>query len=257
LKNKQLTNSKKLNFFTNLTMGPDDPFTIEEFCIILGLAIVAIIVFAINRFLEDDNRQNQSEERTVGVHAKSCKGTGANVEAFNDQGSSSLNAQTLSLMNASLKNRKSTVLELAGLEKAIIELASLNRRPTKILAEQIKEIFDKHINVQDESGKTTLHRNAGLGHLDVVKYHLENVKSMDLHIQDNDGNTPLHAACKNGNIDVAKALLTAGANQNIENKEKKKPFQVAKPEVIEALRKLLSNRRGGWNNKRGKFKNQG
>jgi len=50
------------------------------------------------------------------------------------------------------------------------------------------------------------------------------------------------------------ALVTLRANQNIENKEKKKPFQVAKPEVVEALRKLLSNKRGGWNNKR---KNQG
>ena len=50
----------------------------------------------------------------------------------------------------------------------------------------------------------------------------------------------------------------AGANQNVENKENKKPFQVAKPEVVEALRKLLSNKRGGWNNKRGKPpKNQG
>ena len=49
----------------------------------------------------------------------------------------------------------------------------------------------------------------------------------------------------------------AGANQNVENKEKKKPFQVAKPEVVEALRKLLSNKRGGWNNKRGRNKYQG
>ena len=53
-------------------------------------------------------------------------------------------------------------------------------------------------------------------------------------------------------------IFFTGANQNIENKEKKKPFQVAKPEVVEALRKLLSNKRGGWNNKRGKLpKNQG
>ena len=53
-------------------------------------------------------------------------------------------------------------------------------------------------------------------------------------------------------------ICFAGANQNVENKEKKKPFQVAKPKDVEALRKLLSNRRGGWNNKRGRCpKNQG
>ena len=43
----------------------------------------------------------------------------------------------------------------------------------------------------------------------------------------------------------------AGADQNIKNKENKKPLQVAKPEVVTALIKLLSNKRGGWNNKRG------
>ena len=49
----------------------------------------------------------------------------------------------------------------------------------------------------------------------------------------------------------------AGANQNIENKEKKKPFQVAKPGVVEALRKLLSNKRGGWKIKRGGWNKRG
>jgi len=136
-------------------MGPDDPFTIEEFCIIFGLAIVAIIVCAINKFLEDDNRQNQSEERTVAVHAKSCKGAGANVEAFTDQGSSSLNAQAVSLINASLKNRKSTSQKILDAENY----------------EQVKKILNEYINVQDASGSTVLHRNAGLGHLESQSKH--------------------------------------------------------------------------------------
>jgi len=49
---------------------PDDPFTYEEFGIIFGIAILAIIVNAINDFLQ----RNQNEERTVAIHAKSCKG---------------------------------------------------------------------------------------------------------------------------------------------------------------------------------------
>jgi hypothetical protein len=61
-----------------------------------------------------------------------------------------------------------------------------------------------------------------------------------------------------GDIIYKIGICFAGANQNVENKEKKKPFQVAKPKDVEALRKLLSNRRGGWNNKRGRCpKNQG
>jgi len=203
--------------------NPDDPFTYEEFCIIFGVAILAIIVNAINDFLQ----RNQNEERTVAVHAQSCKGAGAKVEAFTDQGSSSL-------LNASLKDRRSAA-------KKIVDQA----------------ILDQYINVQDKFGNVALHNAARGGHLNVVKHYLANAKSMDLNIQDNGGNTPLHTACENGNIDVAKALLTAGANQNIENKEKKKPLQVAKPEVVTALIKLLSNKRGGWNNKRGGFDKSG
>ena len=48
----------------------DDPFTYEEFFIIFGIAILAIILNAINDFLQ----RNQNEERTVAVHAQSCKG---------------------------------------------------------------------------------------------------------------------------------------------------------------------------------------
>jgi len=202
-----------------------------KFFIIFGIAIFAIIVNAINDFLQ----RNQNEERTVAIHAKSCKGdckplrhykipcvyckgAGGKVEAFNDQGSSSF--------VKTLEDRKSAV--------------------EKKLDEGITKVFTD-----------ALHEQVRKGHLGTVKYCLQNLKSMDLNVQDNDGNTPLHTACENGNIDIAKALLTAGANQNVENKEKKKPFQVAKPKDVEALRKLLSNRRGGWNNKRGKPKNQG
>ena len=42
----------------------DDPFTYEEFFIIFGIAILAIILNAINDFLQ----RNQNEERTVAVH---------------------------------------------------------------------------------------------------------------------------------------------------------------------------------------------
>ena len=84
-------------------------------------------------------------------------------------------------MNASLKNKKSSLnapLEVA--QALALVHASLNDRKStskKVLGERIKKIFDEYINVQDESGKTTinvqdesgktkLHRNAGLGHLE-------------------------------------------------------------------------------------------
>jgi len=243
-----------------------DPFTYEEFCIIFGIAILAIILNAINDFLQ----RNQNEDRTVAVHAQSCKGNckplfhytlpycrdaGVNVEAFNDEGSSSF-------VNVFLEARKSADKKAA--QKMFDEQITIfrsNKLHEYVRKEHLRvvkylltlELMD--LNVQDNDGNTPLHIACENGNIDIAKALLTalgNLESMDLNIQNNDGNTPLHKACENGNIDVAKALLTAGANQNVENKEKKKPFQVAKPKDVEALRKLLSNRRGGWNNKRGK-----
>ena len=69
----------------------------------------------------------------------------------------------------------------------------------------------------------------------MVKFLLDSANSMDLNCQDNYGNTPLHAACEDGSVDVAKVLISAGANQYIENKEEKKPLEVCKPQVARAI----------------------
>ena len=50
---------------------------------------------------------------------------------------------------------------------------------------------------------------------------LSSANDMDLNPQDKYGNTPLHAACEDGSVKVAKLLISAGANQYIENREKK------------------------------------
>ena len=69
----------------------------------------------------------------------------------------------------------------------------------------------------------------------MVKFLIANANSLDLNCQDNYGNTPLHAACEDGSVNVAKTLIVAGANQYIENREEKKPLEVAKPEVARAI----------------------
>jgi len=244
-----------------------DPFTYEEFCIIFGIAILAIILNAINDFLQ----RNQNEDRTVAVHAQSCKGNckplfhytlpycrdaGVNVEAFNDEGSSSF-------VNVFLEARKSAAKKAS--QKMFDEQMTIFHSNT--LHDSVRKgkfrvvmycltLEPMDLNIQDNDGNTPLHTACENGDIYIAKALL--TAGAGPNTQDNDENTPLHTACKNGNIDIAKALLIAGANQNVENKENKKPFQVAKPEVVEALRKLLSNKRGGWNNKRGKPpKNQG
>ena len=64
---------------------------------------------------------------------------------------------------------------------------------------------------------------------------IQSANAMDLNLQDNYGNTPLHAACEDGSVEVAKLLISAGANQYIENREEKKPLEVAKPQVARAI----------------------
>ena len=58
---------------------------------------------------------------------------------------------------------------------------------------------------------------------------------MDLNVQDSYGNTPLHLACEDGDVEVAKVLIAAGANQYIQNKDEKKPLELAKPQVARAI----------------------
>ena len=58
---------------------------------------------------------------------------------------------------------------------------------------------------------------------------------MDLNPQDSFGNTPLHLACEDGEVEVAKILISAGANQYIQNKEEKKPLELAKPQIARAI----------------------
>ena len=69
----------------------------------------------------------------------------------------------------------------------------------------------------------------------MVKFLLNSANDMDINCQDNYGNTPLHAACEDGSVEVAKVLIAAGANQYIENREQKKPIELAKPQIARAI----------------------
>jgi ankyrin repeat protein len=60
-------------------------------------------------------------------------------------------------------------------------------------------------------GNTPLHWAAEKGHLDVVKYLVEE-KGADIKAAANNGNTPLYRAARYGNLDVVKYLVEKGAN---------------------------------------------
>ena len=59
------------------------------------------------------------------------------------------------------------------------------------------------------NGYTPLHRAAGGGALDVVKYLIE--KGADFRAISNDGATPLSLATKEGHLDIVKYIMEKGA----------------------------------------------
>ena len=52
-------------------------------------------------------------------------------------------------------------------------------------------------------------------------------------------NRPLHLACEEGQVEIVKLLIERGADRNVQNKEEKTPFEVAKPEVLRVIRHLM------------------
>ncbi|TRY79843.1 hypothetical protein TCAL_08837 [Tigriopus californicus] len=102
----------------------------------------------------------------------------------------------------------------------------------------VKLLLDEHadINLQDKLGASPLHRAASCGHLKVLHVMFDYSNQLDLNAQDQCKNTPLHLACEDGQVEVIKMLVEAGANKFIENKEEKKPLDLAKPEVVRIVR---------------------
>lgn len=81
-------------------------------------------------------------------------------------------------------------------------------------------------SLEANSGRTGLMKACYWGHTHMMSFLLEELKvSMDL--QDSSGETALHDAARFGHKEVVAALLKAGANKTLTNKEGKTPADVA------------------------------
>ncbi len=92
--------------------------------------------------------------------------------------------------------------------------------------------------IQDDEGKTALHREAENGDLDKVRLLLEaNVK---VNAQDNKGRTPLHLAALSGHAEIVKELLAHGAMNKMVDKEKNSALHLAAMQGgLESIESLL------------------
>ncbi|CAM0142198.1 ankyrin repeat-containing protein [Umbelopsis sp. WA50703] len=85
----------------------------------------------------------------------------------------------------------------------------------------------------DESGNTALHMACANGHLEVVKYLVEKIASLDdaakyINYQNEQGNAALHWAALNGHLEIVKLLVTShGADMKIKNSAGRSPIYEA------------------------------
>lgn len=84
-----------------------------------------------------------------------------------------------------------------------------------------------NVNIQDKRGDTPLHRLASLGRLELLRLLVARSPKPLVDMQNLEGNTPMHIACEDNQVSSALLLLDNGASVDIENKEKKSPFDLA------------------------------
>jgi hypothetical protein len=104
---------------------------------------------------------------------------------------------------------------LSERDKASAEFRELAMHGSVGPARNIAAKADVH-QVEPTSGRTALHKAAFWGHVDMVRY-LVNEAKLNLHAKDNYGDTALHDASKFGHAAVAKILLDAGADPSLTN----------------------------------------
>ncbi|KAL0276307.1 UNVERIFIED_CONTAM: hypothetical protein PYX00_003902 [Menopon gallinae] len=108
---------------------------------------------------------------------------------------------------------------------------------------QVLEMLILHgadINIMDKRKATPLHRAASRGDLPVVTLLVKHGgKGLMINAVDVYGNTPLHLACEENNVPVVELLVEIGANIELKNKEEKTPLELARPELVKCINRVL------------------
>ncbi|KAJ3215099.1 hypothetical protein HDU67_000803 [Dinochytrium kinnereticum] len=87
------------------------------------------------------------------------------------------------------------------------------------------------VNAKDQLRQTPLHRAAAKGNTAVLKLLLAAPK-VEVDAEDRSGNTPLHLAVDMGNGEAALALIQAGADVTILNKEEQTPLDMGRDKNV-------------------------
>ncbi|MDN3506910.1 MAG: ankyrin repeat domain-containing protein [Simkaniaceae bacterium] len=104
----------------------------------------------------------------------------------------------------------------------------------------VETLRNFHLDLEDENGKTFLHRSAAAG--DIAQTYATVILGGDTEAKDDSGETPLHKAIRHGAIANVQALIAAGAKPNTPNANGKTPLDLAlnaKQNRSEMIRVLL------------------
>lgn len=104
---------------------------------------------------------------------------------------------------------------------------------------RLMEVEHVHVDVCNEEGITALHRAAGYGQEEMVKFLLDSKARVN--VVDADGWTPLHNAASSGCLSIVKILLAHGANVEAETDSKETPSRLT--EFLEIVNVLEAKKR--------------
>jgi len=101
----------------------------------------------------------------------------------------------------------------------------------------LRDCFQQRIPINgvDKSGSTPLYWAAHGGHDDCVKEILKHGNKVQLDIQNLLGDTALHGASWKGHETVVRLLISAGARQDVKNKEQKLARELAREPAVASL----------------------
>jgi hypothetical protein len=85
------------------------------------------------------------------------------------------------------------------------------------VVEKLSKVADVHCS-EKSSGRTALHKAAFWGHILVTNFLIQECK-VDVNVKDSNGDTALHDAVRFGHKSVVEALLKAGTNVHIKNRD--------------------------------------
>ena len=149
--------------------------------------------------------------------------------------------------NNNTNNSVSTENEMLSLSEFYLECARFGElEDMKNALKDADKDFD--YNLKDFGGNTALHMSCANGHLNIVKYLIEDLKC-DINCKNNSNNTPLHWAAINGQKDIVCYLLDKNADFDIVNNNNKKASEEAYDNCYYDISEIILNKENEKNPK--------